>query len=397
MIDFQNTRIAFISQSDKGILRAKWLFRTIASKSIVKAGKLLTNLALLLHLPVAWLVKPTLYRQFVGGESITKCLPSVRQLEKYNVKAILDYSVEGGHSTEAMQGTLEETLETVKNAANDPNVPFAVFKPTAFATTTLLERASTGATLLVDEQKALDQFRERINKLCKKAFELDVPILIDAEDVHFQAIIDKVAFEMMELYNRKKAIVFNTYQMYCTDRLEKLQNDLYVAIKKDYFLGAKFVRGAYMERERLRARQKGYPSPIHVDKAATDRDYNAALTFAMQHLDRINIFNGTHNEESCMHLIKLMNETGLLINDSRIWHSQLYGMSDHISFNLAAEGYNVAKYMPYGPLRSVLPYLIRRAEENTSLAGQTGRELRLIDNEVKRRQGQKAVKSKSIS
>jgi proline dehydrogenase len=209
--------------------------------------------------------------------------------------------------------------------------------------------------------------------------------MIDAEDVHFQAIIDKVCLEMMEKYNRNKAIVFNTYQMYRTDRLQALEQDFELAKSKGFFLGAKFVRGAYMERERKRAEKMGYPSPIHKNKAATDLDYDMALSFSVRNIDRISIFNGTHNEFSCEHLIRLMDQLEIENNDPRIWTSQLYGMSDHISFNMANVGYNVVKYMPYGPVRSVLPYLIRRAEENTSITGQTGRELSLIKKELERR------------
>lgn len=385
MIDFNNTQIAFAGKSAKDLMRAYWLFRTIASPGIVEAGKLFTNIALRLQIPVNWAVKPTLYRQFVGGENIDDCIPALRELEKFNVKAILDYSVEGGESEEYMEAVLQETLRTVDYAAKDANVPMAVFKPTAFATSHVLEKASAGRKLDENELKGLADFRHRVNTLCRVAAALNVPIMIDAEDAHYQAIIDKVTMEMMEKYNTEQVIVFNTYQMYRTDRLGVLKKDLETARLKGFFLGAKFVRGAYMERERRRAEKMGYLSPIQPDKPSTDRHYDDALTFSVENIDRISIFNGTHNEKSCRHLMQLMEKHGLAKNDPRIWTSQLYGMSDHISFNMAEAGYNVVKYMPYGPVKSVLPYLLRRAEENTSIAGQTGRELNLIKTERKRR------------
>jgi len=388
MIDFNNTKIAFAGKSKQDLKRAHWLFRTIASPAIVATGNFFAKFAVKLHIPVAWAVKPTLYRQFVGGETIEDCIPAVRELEKFNVKAILDYSVEGGETETSFEAVLSETLLTIDHAANDPNVPIAVFKPTAFAPSHILEKASSGHSMNEDEISGLEAFRNRINILCEHAAKHDVPIMIDAEDVHYQAIIDKVTMEMMEKYNQKKAIVFNTYQMYRTDRLDVLKKDFEAAERKNFFLGAKFVRGAYMERERKRAEKMGYPSPIHADKPSTDQDYDAALSFSVANIRRISIFNGTHNEKSCHHLMQLMEKAGLAKDDPRIWTSQLYGMSNHISFNMADAGYNVVKYMPYGPVRSVLPYLLRRAEENTSIAGQTGRELSLIRMELRRRKAE---------
>lgn len=385
MINFNDTQIALAAKTDKDLRRAHLLFRTMASPVVVAIGDFFARLAMKLHLPVNWIVKPTLYRQFVGGETIEECFPTLRLLEKFNVQAILDYSVEGNETESGMDAVLQETLRSVEFASEDPSVPFAVFKPTAFATPHVLEAASKNQALSVQDQMGLDNFRKRVQTLCEKASSLRVPIMIDAEDAHFQPIIDKITLEMMEQYNQKMAIVYNTYQMYRTDRLEVLKRDYARAGEKKFFLGAKFVRGAYMERERKRAEKMGYPSPIHPDKAATDKAYNDALSFSVENLDRISIFNGTHNEESCNHLVQLMQKHGASRSDPRIWTSQLYGMSDHISFNMAAEGYNVAKYMPYGPVKSVLPYLLRRAQENSSIAGQTGRELRLIEKELQRR------------
>jgi len=385
MLSFDNTEIAFRYKTNADLTRAYWLFRLISSNLLVTIGKTFTNAALGVHLPIAWAIKPTLYKHFVGGETIGECAPKVRLLEKYNVKAILDYSVEGGKDNETMERTLAETLRTIVNASKDVNIPFAVFKPTAFASAEVLENASSGNALSPKIASEVEKFRQRVETLCKLAYENGVPLMIDAEDSWYQSFVDDVVMEMMEKYNKEKTIVYNTLQMYRTDRLIFLRKSYQKAVAGNYQLGIKFVRGAYMERERKRALEMAYPSPIQPDKPATDRDYDAALTFAVEHIDRISIFNGTHNEISNLHLVDLMEKHGLAKNDSRICFSQLYGMSDHISFNLADAGYNMAKYMPYGPVRNILPYLIRRTEENTSISGQMGRELSLIVREKKRR------------
>lgn len=388
MPSFSDTKTAFCYKTDADLRRGLVLFRLISNPTLVKLGKKLSDLAITMHLPIGWILKPTLYKHFVGGETIQDCIPAVRHMAGFNVKSILDYSVEGGKDSATMQRTFEETFKSVKNAGTDPDIPFAVFKPTAFATAEVLTAASSATRLNPELQQGLDKFREYVGRLCQAAFEKQVPIMIDAEDSWYQSIVDQVVTEMMEKYNKHKAIVFNTLQMYRTDRLDFLKRSLLKAQDGNYFLGVKFVRGAYMEKERKRAEENGYPSPIQPDKPATDAAYDAALTFSVENIDRITLFNGSHNENSNLHLTRLMEQQGIARNDSRIWFSQLYGMSDHISFNLAKEGYNVAKYVPYGPVRNILPYLMRRAEENTSIAGQTGRELSLIRAEIKRRKSE---------
>lgn len=387
MITFDNTEIAFRSKSNSALRRSYLLFKTLSHHGLVKFGGAFAQRAIKMHLPVNWFIKPTIYRQFVGGETIAECEPNVRLLEKFNVKAILDYSVEGKESSEDIAAALDETIRSIKNASNDPNIPFAVFKPTAFTTAAVLTKVSAGERLTETEKAEAANFRARIEKLCQTAFDNDVPVLIDAEDSWYQRFIDEVVNAMMAKFNKEKAIVYNTFQMYRVDRLDFLRQSLEMAEAGDYFLGAKFVRGAYMEKERERASKMGYPSPIQPDKEATDSDYNAALKYCVEHISRISVFNGTHNEYSSAWLADLMREAGIAKDDKRIWFSQLYGMSDHISFILANAGYNVAKYLPYGPVKHVVPYLVRRAEENTSVKGQTGRELRLIQSEKNRRKG----------
>lgn len=385
MLTFDDTKIAFGSKSNIDLRRAYYLFKTISSPGLVKISKEAIKIARILHLPVAWAVKPTIYKQFVGGETLNECLPLVRTLEKFNVKAILDYSVEGISTLAYIRHTMDEILKTIDLAAIDPNIPFAVFKPTALCSEVVLEKTSTDNLETVNDQLEAQNFHDRMEMLCQYAFDKEVRIMIDAEDSWYQPYIDDVVCEMMEKFNRKTAIVYNTLQMYHMDRLDYLKVLYEKALDGNFFLGIKFVRGAYMEKERVRANQKGYPSPIQPDKNATDRSFNEGLSFAVSHIDRIHVFNGTHNEHSTRLLVSLMEEHGIKKNDERCYFSQLYGMSENISFILAKKGYNVAKYVPYGPVRSVLPYLIRRAEENTAIAGQSSRELSLIVQELKRR------------
>ena len=389
MIDFKNTKIAFESKNNKDLRRAKLLFNAIKFTWVVKLGKVFTYIATKLHLPVAWVLKPTIYKQFVGGETLQECTPLAQQLMKYNVRSIFDYSAEGGGKAEDIQHAFEEFIKSIEYAKGNNNVAYTVFKPTALTTDELLERASAKVQLTAAEQKQYDEFKQRFESLCQRAYDCDVRILVDAEDYCFQDAIDEFTDEMMRKFNKRRAIVFTTFQMYRHDRmpyLERLYND---AIENDYTIGMKFVRGAYMEKERERAKKLGYPDPICPTKQATDDNYNNGLRYVIEHIEKFEVFSGTHNEESNCILADLIDEHKIARNDERIFSSQLYGMSDNLSYNLAHAGYNVAKYIPYAPVKKVLPYLIRRAEENTAIAGQTTRELELIRTEFKRRKSEK--------
>ncbi len=385
-IVFSDTSIAFASKSNSDLLWARRMFSLIKSPFLVKVGKVLLKTALFLRFPIGWIMKPTLYRHFVGGETIEQCLPTVEKMATYNVMSILDYSVEGAKSDKEFDLVQKEIARTIILASENKNIIFAVFKPTALVLPDVLKKKGfTNEELTKSENTLLNNFRNRINALCELANEKGVRLLIDAEDVWYQQTIDEIVLEMMRKYNKQRAIVWNTWQMYRTDRLENLRNTIVTAKKEGFFVGVKFVRGAYMEKERKRAKKGGYPSPIHVNKEATDLDYNKGLELTIENLEICEVFNGTHNEQSSQLLCDLIEQNKISKNDSRIWFSQLYGMSDHISFNLAHNGYNVTKYIPYGPVKSVAPYLIRRAEENTSIKGQTGRELSLLLQETKRR------------
>lgn len=385
MISFDNTEIAFKSKSNKDLKRAYWLFKMISSQSLVKFGKWATGFSLKMHLPIDGMVKKTIFKQFCGGETINECTKTIALLDEYGIGTILDYSVEGKTSPEDFEKTTLEIIATIEKGKNNPAVPFAVFKVTGISRFALLEKANNPENSLTEaEKKEFQQVVDRVDRICKKGFENNVPVFIDAEETWIQDTIDRLAESMMAKYNKEEAIVYNTIQMYRHDRLAYLKQCT-EASKGKYHYGIKLVRGAYMEKERKRAQEKGYPSPIQPNKAACDKDYNEALEYIIQHIDHLALCAGTHNEESSKYLAQLVLDNQLDKNDKRIYFAQLLGMSDHISYNLSNADYKVAKYVPYGPVKEVMPYLLRRADENTSVAGQTGRELGLITKEMKRR------------
>lgn len=385
-IDFSNTEIAFKSKDNSALRKAYWLFRMVGSPRLVNFGKWAINLSFKLRLPIIWLVKKTIFSQFCGGETIEECSDAISKLKNSNVGTILDYSLEGKESNEDLDATTLELIETIERAKTDTFIPFSVFKPSGICKFSVLEKANTSTDHLNEsEMKDYGMFVERMNKICKKAHELNVPVFVDAEDSWIQDSIDRMCEVMMWKYNKEKAIVYTTIQLYRWDRLDYLEK-LYEKAKRDQIkIGVKLVRGAYMEKERERAKEMGYKDPIQPNKEATDRDYNEALKFCVERLDVFAICAGSHNEDSANVLVDLIAQKQLDIKDDRLYFAQLLGMSDHISFNLSSYGYNVAKYMPYGPVKEVMPYLIRRAQENTSVSGQTSRELSLLQKERKRR------------
>ena len=383
--DLGNTAIAFASKSDADLWKAKWLFTVIGTPWLTKLGSGFTKAALALHLPVKGLVKATIFKQFCGGETIKESLKSAMTLANSGIGTILDHSVEGQDDEDELDGTVKETLLNIAVSKERKDVPFCVFKPTGISRTELLEIKSSGRTLSEAEKAEWDRVEQRVEKICSAAHAADAPIFVDAEESWVQPAVDELVERMMERFNTKRAIVFNTAQLYRTDRLAYVKAAHARATAKGYHFGVKLVRGAYMEKERDAAEKAGRPSPIHVNKAAVDADYDDALRYCADHLANMAVCVGTHNEKSTLLIASLLDAKGLARNDERVWFAQLLGMSDNISYNVSAAGYNVAKYMPYGPVREVLPYLIRRAEENTSARGQTGRELGLIKAERERR------------
>jgi proline dehydrogenase len=385
MLSFDDTAIAFSGKTDGDIRRSYWLFKLVGNSGLVNFGQKFTAFAIKTHLPIRAFIKATIFKQFCGGEDIHECLKTIENLGKYKIGSILDYSAEGSENERDFEHTALEVIETIELAKKNTHIPFAVFKPTGVASLLLMEKVSAGSTLTTEEQQAWERAKNRIDSICKKAYENQVQLLVDAEETWIQEPIDNLVHEMMLKYNKEKAIVFNTAQLYRKDRLEYLERALKDAREKKYFVGVKLVRGAYMEKERARAEKMGYPSPINDTKAGTDKMYNDALTFCVKNIDVFSTCAGSHNEDSSMLLVKLMQQHNIPNDHPHIWFSQLLGMSDHISFNVANAGYHVAKYVPYGPVKNVLPYLIRRAQENTSVKGQTGRELSLIIKEKLRR------------
>lgn len=384
---FDNTQVAFSLKSDTELDRAYFLFKMIDSEPLVKIGTAVTNFAIKAHLPVEGLIRATVFDHFCGGVNENDCLTVVDKMFTKGVSSVLDYSVEGKEEEKQFDAALEMTLKTIEFAKERLAIPFAVFKPTGLGRFELYEKLGEKQTLSPAEQEEWNRVVARFDQVCSEAHKKDVALLIDGEESWMQDAADDLVTDMMRKYNKEKAIIFNTLQMYRWDRLDYLKNLHEIAKKEGFYIGMKLVRGAYMEKENKRAEEKGYVSPICVSKQATDDNYDAAVNYMLDHLETMSIFAGTHNELSSYKLMEMMAQKGIAKNDNRIWFGQLYGMSDNISYNLAENGYNVAKYLPFGPVKDVMPYLIRRAEENTSVAGQTSRELSMIKAERKRRKG----------
>ncbi len=384
-ISFEDTSIAFSYKSDAELKKAHFIFSLVNHPWISMIATGSARLGFKLGLPIEGLIKKTVFYHFCGGESIDKTKATLERLAKYGIGTILDYSVEGEDSEAGFENTTKETILTIEKAHQSKNIPFCVFKVTGIASAELLEKIQLKSVLTSEEQLAFEKIRERVNRICSIAHQYKIPVLVDAEETWIQDPIDALAYEMMKKYNTEKAIVFNTYQLYRTASLQNLNDAFRTAGTGNYFFGAKLVRGAYMEKERERAAKLRQISPIQPTKEASDRAFNEALEFCVENNKRISVMCGSHNEYSNQYLTNLMAKYGITNNDERFWFAQLYGMSDNISFNLAKAGYRVAKYVPYGPVKSVMPYLFRRAAENTSVAGQSSRELTLIRKELKRR------------
>jgi proline dehydrogenase len=382
---FNNTQVAFSLKSDTELDRAYFLFKMIANQPLVRIGTAVTNFALKAKLPVEGLIRATVFDHFCGGVNENDCLSVVDKMFTTGVSSVLDYSVEGKEEEEQFDAALKMTLKTIDFAKERLAIPFAVFKPTGLGRLALYEKVGNKEALTTQEQEEWNRVVARFDTVCQEGHKKDVTLLIDGEESWMQDAADDLVTSMMRKYNKEKPIVFNTLQMYRWDRLDYLKELHQIAKEEGFHIGMKLVRGAYMEKENKRAEEKGYPTPICASKEATDINYDAAVIYMLDHLDIMSVFAGTHNEQSTYDLMEMMRKKSIPSNDIRIWFGQLYGMSDNISYNLATNSYNVAKYLPFGPVKDVMPYLIRRAEENTSVAGQTSRELTLIKTERKRR------------
>lgn len=387
-LSFDNTATAFASKSNGELKRAHFLFSLMNMPWLVRIGTATISTALKLHLPVKYLVKKTIFAHFCGGESITDTQPAIDKLADSNIKTILDFSAEGEESENEFDKTTSEQLRIIDYASQSDHIPFTVMKISGVASNELLEKIQGKETLTKIEEETYQRVKDRVQSIAQKSFDLNVRLMIDAEETWIQESIDAMTYELMTQYNKKKPIIWNTFQMYRHDMLDNLKNAHLKAKGEGYWLGAKLVRGAYMEKERVKAQEEGRADPIQPNKEATDKDFDAGVKFCVENKE-IGLFAGTHNDQSSMYLTKMMSEHGLKNNDPNFWFGQLYGMSDHISFSLANEGYNVAKYVPYGPVEKVLPYLFRRADENTAVAGQSSREYLLVSQELRRRRKDK--------
>ena len=384
-INFNDTSIAFSHLPNRRLKNAQLLFRLIGNHWLTKVAKLFLKGALKLNLPIIPLINNTVFKQFCGGESIKDSMETISLLKSYNIETILGYSVEWSSNEEAYNLARDETIREIKTMESDTNIAFCQMKLSAFGSIEIMTKVQAKESLNEDEKYSLQCMKERIKSIIEVAHQVNRPVMIDAEESWFQEYMDELVNGLMRDYNKKGALIYNTYQMYKYDSLQKLSEDIIKAKKGGYYFGAKLVRGAYVEKERIRAAQYGYSSPIHANKTLVDQDYDRALKLCLNHIDFSHICAGTHNEFSCKYLTELMKEMNLENNDKRIYFAQLLGMSDNISFKLSSMKYNVAKYVPYGPIKEVLPYLFRRAEENTSISGQSSREYVLITKELKRR------------
>ena len=380
-----NTENGFILKSNFELKKAYFLFKIISNRALTNIGKNALELSLKLKLPILFIVKGTVFEQFCSGETLDESFKTVQKLYEKNVKSYLHYSVEGLENEESFDLSLKEVLNSIDFVAKRNILDFTVFKPTAIASSKILQKVSENKELDKRERELFNKAVERFNEICALAHKRDVKILVDAEESWIQDAIDQIVLKMMLKYNKEKAIVYNTSQMYRHDRLKYLNSLKEIAKKEDIFIGIKLVRGAYIEKENKRALKNNYNSPICASKDLTDINFNNGAVFILSNLTLFSFFSGTHNEKSIYKIIDIMESKKINNNDSKIWFGQLYGMSDNISFNLAKNGFNVIKYLPFGPIKKVVPYLIRRAEENTSVKGQTSRELELIKTELKRR------------
>ncbi|HRO43069.1 MAG TPA: proline dehydrogenase family protein [Flavipsychrobacter sp.] len=383
--EFDNTEVAFKYKTNRDLKQAQFLFSSMGSPTLTGLGIWFTKWAMKIGLPINGIIKSTIFKQFCGGETMQEAAQTANMLAQYNVGVIMDYGVEGKEDEHEFDKAVPEFIKAIEYASTNKSIPFISVKITGFARFQLMERVHNKVQLSDNEQAEWNRVANRIERICAAAYENNVMVLVDAEETWIQEAVNELVDAMMEKYNKEHAVIFNTFQLYCHGTLAYLQEAYKIAESKNYKLGAKLVRGAYMEKERKRATEKGYPSPIQPNKSATDKDYDEAVIFCLDRLNNLSLFIGTHNEKSCLLAAKYMKEKGIKRDDKRVYFSQLFGMSDNISLNLGYAGYNVAKYLPYGPVKDVIPYLMRRAQENTSVAGQTGRELSLINTELKRR------------
>lgn len=386
LLSFDDTSIAFASKSNFQLRKTYLIYLCMDKNWLVKLGTFFIKLFIFLHFPIKKLIKTTLFEQFCGGENIEECNSTIKPLYDNKITAILDYSVGLVETEKNYEKITLEILKTIDNAQANGSISFAVFKVSSIAPPELLEKVQSEIELDMDERAAYERIRERMNIICRRAFEKKVCIFVDAEESWIQDTIDTLVYGMMAKYNREFTTVYNTFQMYRKDMLQNLKDAALDANEEGYLLGVKLVRGAYMEKERQKAHEDNYCEPIFDSKEDTDWHFDAAISYIIEHADTISVCIGTHNERSCKHMVALMEKYKISKSNKHFYFAQLLGMSDNISYSLAKAGYNVSKYIPYGPLEDVLPFLFNHANENTSVEDQAHREFALIKRELLRRQ-----------
>jgi len=384
-VSFDNTAIAFKALTNKELKKASRLFALFNMEWMVAVGSSFTEKIMKLGIPIQSLVKPIIYNHFCGGEDLTACTPLIRELAQRKVGVLLNYGVEAKSSDKEYEWSVQQNLQAIELAGKERNIKAVCIKLTGFGRVGLFEKIQQKETLNTAEEQELAAINERFDRLCKAALANEVALYVDAEESWIQDPIDAMTLERMTMNNRKTAIIFNTYQLYRNDKLKDLMADVEKAKAAGYILGAKLVRGAYVEKENEFANEAGKSSPIHTSKAGSDDDFNKALQYCVEHIESVSFCVASHNEHSCLLLTQLLRERAIAFNHPHVSVSQLYGMGDHITYNLADSGINCTKYLPFGPVKEVIPYLIRRAQENGSVEGQMGRELKLLATERKRR------------
>ncbi len=385
-LDFKNTEIAFSAKSDRELKQMAWLFNWMNKSSLVKIGSKLLLIAIKLRLPfVKMIVRKTIFRQFCGGRTLLETKNSVDKLYAHGVLSILDYGVEAKQHEKEFNKTMNEIIRAIEFAHLNPSVPAISIKITGLARFSFLEDLQNHKPLKQENRNEYKNILKRIDAICHTGKQKGVSVLIDAEESWIQKPIDHFATVMMRRYNREEVVVYNTFQMYRKGMLQFLIDSYNLAQKGGYMLGAKLVRGAYMEKERARAENMGYEDPILESKEAVNDAYDTAVRFCVDNYEDLALINASHNEQSNLLQAQLIAEQDIKRSHPHLIFSQLYGMSDNLTFNLANAGFYVAKYLPYGSVKEVVPYLIRRAQENTAVTGDVSRELGMIKQEMKRR------------
>lgn len=384
---------AFSHYSISQLRRTKVLFKILQNPLVSWFSGFVPHIPILLRLPfVKSLIKHYIFSHFCGGEDWKEVHQSALKLQKQNILSSLDYSVECKQTEQDYETTKKVLLNVLEEAKNLSHIPFCVLKITGLGRFALLEKIHNGQTLSDNEKAEWQRVQSRFDSICEKAVDCNTKLLVDAEESWIQKPIDNIVKRAMKRHNQNEPMIYNTYQLYLKAKYEQLKTDWEKAKEKGYILGSKLVRGAYMEKETKRAVKMHLPNPIQPSKAKCDQDFNDSLKFCLKHIDDFGIYIGTHNIESTQKARQLMQEYGIAKSDERVFFSQLLGMREILSYELAQQDYLVSKYTPFGKIAEVIPYLLRRIQENSSVKDQLNDEIKVITREL---ENQKLHKSKA--